>query len=227
VWIDDSGTATDTSDTGHDGEMDIVVDGHTYTAEENMDLNHDGSYDTVRMDNADGTITAYVDTNGDGRADEYLHTDTQGNVVQDATYDSATGQWVAAHDTGTGDGGTQTAHSGDMTADTPDGTVDVGPATVDTNNDGTADTAVVTDSQGDTVMFTDVDGDGKADIETVVTPTGETHVYDHTGPGQWTETSGGGGVSPDSDQLWGGAGHTVLEGVVKIDSATGQWISQN
>ncbi|HET6504563.1 MAG TPA: hypothetical protein VFG87_27760 [Amycolatopsis sp.] len=229
MWIDDSGTATETGDTsGHDGEMEISVDGHSYTAEENMDLNHDGTYDTVRMDNSDGTITAYVDTDGDGHADEYIHTDAAGNVVQEATYDSATGAWVAAHDGAPGSTGTETAHAGDMTADTQDGTVDVGPATVDSNNDGTADTAVVTDSQGNTVMFTDVDGDGKADIETVVTPTGETHTYDHTGPGQWTETSGGNGVAADSDQLWGGGVlRDTVEGVAKIDSVTGQWISQN
>lgn len=228
MWIDDSGTATETSDTtGHDGEMEISVDGQEYTAEENMDLNHDGVYDTVRMDNSDGTVTAYVDTDGDGHADEYVHTDTQGNVVEEATYDSSTGQWVAVHDDG-GDGHqTETAHSGDITADTKDGTVDVGPATVDSNHDGTADSAVVTDAQGDTVIFTDTNGDGSADVETVITPGGDTHTYEHTGHGQWTETSGGNGVAADSDRLWGSPGHDTVEGVAKIDFRTGQWISQN
>ncbi|GLY67460.1 hypothetical protein [Amycolatopsis taiwanensis] len=228
MWIDDSGSATEASNTtGHDGEMEITVDGQTYTAEETMDLNHDGVYDTVRLDNADGTITAYTDTNGDGHADLYIHTDTEGNVVQEATYDDSTGDWVASDgDPGSGHQ-TDTAHAGSIVADTSDGQVDVGPATVDSNNDGTADTAVVTDSQGNTILFTDVDGDGKADIETVVTPTGESHTYQHTGPGQWTETTGSSGVSADSDHLWGGSGYQHVEGVAKIDSVTGQWISQN
>ncbi|HKS46299.1 MAG TPA: hypothetical protein VJT49_14540 [Amycolatopsis sp.] len=227
MWIDDSGSATEASDTTHDGELEITVDGQTYTAEENMDLNHDGVYDTVRMDNADGTITAYVDTDGDGHADEYIHADTEGNVEQEATYDVSTGDWVASDGGGAGGHETDTAHAGEITADTKDGTVVVGPATVDSNQDGTADTASATDSEGNTLLFTDADGDGKADVETVITATGESHTYEHTGPGQWTETSGSDGVAADSDQLWGSPGLQVVEGVAKIDSITGQWISQN
>ncbi|MFD2417935.1 hypothetical protein [Amycolatopsis pigmentata] len=228
MWIDDTGSATEASDTtGHDGEMEITVDGQSYTAEENMDIDHDGVYETVRMDNADGTITAYGDADGDGRADHYLHTDAHGDVIAEATYDSSTGAWVAAHDDGTGGHETDTAHAGDITADTEDGTVDAGPATVDSNHDGTADTAVMTDAQGDTVLFTDTDGDGKADVETIVTSSGESHTYQHTGPGQWTEMPGGDGVAADSDKLWGGPQYDTVEGVAKIDSATGQWISQN
>lgn len=230
VWIDDSGTATEASNTtGHDdGEMEITVEGQNYTASENLDLDHDGVYDSVRLDNSDGTITAYVDTDGDGQADEYVHTDTEGNVVQEATYDTSTGDWVASDGSSGGGHETETAQAGEISADTQDGTVDVGPATVDSDNDGTADTAVVTDAQGNTLLFTDVDGDGKADIETVVTPTGESHTYQHTGPGQWAETTGGDGVGADSDQLWGmGPGYQHVEGVAKIDSTTGQWISQN
>jgi len=224
VWIDDGGTTDATDTSAHDGEMEIAVDGHSYTAAENMDLNHDGVDDTVRMDNSDGTITAYVDTDGDGHADEYIHTDAAGNVTEEAHFDAATGQWVAGHDEPTSGHSTDTAHGGDITADTKDGTIDVGPATVDSNNDGTADTAVVTDAQGNTVLYTDTDGDGKADAETVITPTGETHTYDHTGPGTWTETAT---AAPDSDHFWSGAGHDTVEGVAKIDSGTGQWISQN
>lgn len=229
MWIDDSGTATETSDTtGHGGEMEITVDGQNYTAAENLDLDHDGVYDAVRLDNPDGTVTAYVDTDGDGHADEYIHTDAEGNVAEQATYDASTGDWVAADGAPGGGHGTDTAHAGDMVADTPDGIVDVGSATVDSNNDGTGDTVVATDSQGNTLLLTDVDGDGKGDIETVVTPTGETHTYQHTGPGQWTETTAGNGVAADSDQLWGGgSGYQHVEGVAKIDSTTGQWISQN
>lgn len=228
MWIDDTGAATEASDTtGHDGEMEITVDGQSYTAEENIDFDHDGVYDTVRLDNADGTITAYGDADGDGQADHYLHTDAHGDVIQEATYDPSTGSWAASHDGDTSGSQTETAQSGDITVDTEDGAVDAGRATVDSDHDGTADTAVTTDTQGNTVLLTDADGDGKADVETVVAPSGETHTYEHTGPGQWTETTGGDGVAADSDKLWGGPQYDTVEGVAKIDSVTGQWISQN
>lgn len=233
MWIDETGGA-DTADAGHDGEMEISVDGHIYSAEENVDLNHDGENDTVRIDNSDGTITAYVDTDGDGHADEYVHTDTHGNVVEMARFDAATGVWV--DDSQDGGGGSHTpdsqaGHQGDIMVDTPQGTVDAGHATVDSNHDGTADTTVGTDEQGNTYLFTDTNGDGNADVETVISADGEHHTYQHTGPGQWTETDGAhgaaAGLPADSDQLWGGGQATVVEGVAKIDSVTGQWISQN
>jgi hypothetical protein len=232
VWIDETGGTTDATDAaaGQDGTMEITVDGQTYTGDENMDLSHDGVNDTVRLDNEDGTVTAYVDTDGDGQADQYLHTDTEGNIVETARFDESTGDWVDAG-TGTDDPTATDAdagRTGEITVDMQDGTVQVGPATVDSNEDGTADTAVVTDEQGNTRLFTDVDGDGSADVQTIITPEGESTTYEHTGPGEWTESATANGVSADSDQLWGGFGSdTVVEGVAKIDSVTGQWISQN
>lgn len=226
MWIDETGGA-DATDTGHDGELEISVEGQTYSAEENFDIDHDGQDDAVRLDNADGTITAYVDSDGDGQADGYLHTDTEGNVVEMAQFDATTGDWIADSegsptDSTDSDAGAQ----GDITVDIDGSTVDIGHATVDSDNDGTADTAVVTDQEGNTRLFTDTDGDGSADVQTIITPDGESHTYEHTGPGEWTETAGS-GVSADSDQLWGGGRDTVVEGVAKIDSVTGQWISQN
>lgn len=236
MWVDDTGGGADTTDGQPEGEMAISVDGHEYAGEVNYDANHDGVDDTVRMENADGTMTGYVDTDHDGHADMYLHTDAQGNVVERATFDAATGSWVDAgggHDSG---GGNSDAGShGQLTADMPNGEIAVGPATQDTDHDGTNDTAVVTDEQGNTRMFTDTDGDGKADIQVVVDQQGHSTTYHHTGPGQWTEDSGSGArsgdgvaqsVPADSDQAWGG-GQEPVEGVARIDSVTGQWISQN
>jgi hypothetical protein len=225
VWIDETGGA-DTTDTGHDGELEISVEGQTYTADENFDIDHDGQDDAVRLDNADGTITAYADSDGDGHADEYVHTDTEGNVVDTAHFDATTGDWIAGDGSSTDSTDTSAGHQGDITVDMQDGTVDVGHATVDSDNDGTADTAVVTDQDGNTRLFTDTDGDGAADVQTIITPDGESHTYEHTGAGEWTETAGS-GVGAGSDQLWGGGRDTVVEGVAKIDSITGQWISQN
>ncbi|GHF57399.1 hypothetical protein FHX82_000164 [Amycolatopsis bartoniae] len=225
MWIDETGGA-EATDTGHDGELEISVEGQTYSAEENFDIDHDGHDDAVRLDNEDGTMTAYVDSDGDGQADEYLHTDTEGNVVEAARFDSATGEWVASGEPGTTDAGSDAGHQGDLTADLADGTVDLGHATVDSDNDGTADTAVVTDADGNTRLFTDTDGDGSADVQTIITPEGESHTYEHTGHGEWTETAGS-GVRADSDALWGAPGRDTVEGVARIDSGTGQWISQN
>lgn len=230
MWIDETGGVEPADATTSDGDLEITVDGQTYTAEENMDLNHDGVDETVRLDNADGTVTGYVDTDGDGHADQYVHTDVEGNVVEMARYDETTGDWVADHDSGAGEpDATETGRAGEITVDSADGTFQVGPATVDSDNDGTADSAVVTDDAGNTRVFTDVDGDGQADVQTIITPEGETHTYEHTGAGEWTETTSGftAEVPPDSDQLWGGSGHQTVEGVARIDSGTGQWISQN
>ncbi|NIH86372.1 DUF6802 family protein [Amycolatopsis granulosa] len=230
MWIDETGGVEPTEATTSGGDLEITVDGHTYTAEQNMDLDHDGVDDTVRLDNADGTITAYADTDGDGHADRYVHTDTAGNVVEMARYDESTGDWVADHGSAAGErGATETGRAGEIVADSSDGIVEVGPATVDSDNDGTADSAIVTDEAGNTRVFTDVDGDGRADVQTIITPDGETHTYQHTGPGEWTEAPSGftAEVPPDSDRFWGGDGHQAVEGVARIDSGTGQWISQN
>ncbi|MTD58665.1 hypothetical protein GKO32_32505 [Amycolatopsis sp. RM579] len=225
MWIDEAGGA-DATGTGHESEMEISVEGQSYTAEVNFDIDHDGEDDAVRLDNADGTTTAYVDHDGDGRADEYLHTDLRGEVVDRARFDASTGDWIAEDGTGSTSSGSenQAGLQGDLHADLADGTVDLGHATVDSNNDGTADTAIMTGADG-THLFTDLDGDGNADVQTVITPDGESHTYDHTGAGEWTEASAD--VRPDSDQFWGIGHDTVVEGVAKIDSGTGQWISQN
>lgn len=225
MWIDDTGGAEPT-ETGHDGEMEISVDGQTYSAEENLDLDHDGHNESVRLDNSDGTITAYVDSDGDGHADEYLHTDTGGNLVEMARFDPSTGDWVAGHGSTGSDSTTDAGRQGEITADLQEGTVDIGHATIDSDSDGTADTAIVTDQDGNTRLFTDVDGDGSADVQTIITPDGESTTYQHTGHGEWTQSNGA-GVRADSDQLWGAGHDTVVEGVAKIDSGTGQWISQN
>jgi hypothetical protein len=236
VWVDESGGADTTDTPDSSGEMQISVEGHEYSAEANFDLDHDGHDDTVRIENADGTFTGYTDVDHDGHADQYLHVDAQGNILESARFDAASGDWIST-EAGPGDQhgpDSQTSSSGGIVADMADGDVNVGPATVDTDHDGTNDTAVVQDSDGNTRMFTDVDGDGKADVQTIITPDGESHTFNHTGDGQWTETGTPSGAGNDDhapsaagDHLWGGGGQQAVEGVAKIDSATGQWISQN
>ncbi|WP_216212010.1 hypothetical protein [Amycolatopsis aidingensis] len=239
MWVDETGGADTVDTTGATGtpdEMTVTVEGEDYTAEVNFDINEDGVDDTALIEREDGSVQAFVDVDGDGDADEYVQLDADGNLVTHAAYDEAGGDWVSTEPGTTGGTGTdtdtQTGSDGPMTADLPDGEAEVGPATVDTNHDGVNDTAVVQDDSGNTIGFTDVDGDGDADVAVVIDQTGESTTYEHTGDGQWTETETAGRVAGEpadaaGDAAWGGGGQQPVEGVARIDSATGQWISQN
>ncbi|QFU94606.1 DUF6802 family protein [Amycolatopsis sp. YIM 10] len=234
MWVDESG-GTDTTDTAAADEMTVTVDGEEYTADVNFDMNEDGVNDTATIETDDGGVQAFVDTDADGDADEFIELDAQGEVISHAAYDEASGDWVDVGSGGTTgddtDPGTQTGSEGGITADLPEGEVEVGPATVDTDNDGVNDTAIVEDSSGNTIGFTDVDGDGDADLAVVIDSSGASTTYEHTGDGEWTETGssnlvGDSGASA-GDAAWGGDGSQPVEGVAKIDSSTGQWISPN
>ncbi|MEV6909729.1 DUF6802 family protein [Amycolatopsis sp. NPDC051071] len=239
MWVDESG-GTDTEAGASADAVTVHVDGEEYQAELNYDLDKDGVNDAAVIQHDDGTGQAFVDTDGDGEADQYAVLDENGKVVQEAVYDEASGAWVEAG--GSDDSGSDAGTSGTMHADMPSGDVEVGAPTIDTDGDGTPDTAVIQTEDGRTIAFTDKDGDGKADIAVETDASGNSKTYEHTGPGQWTET--GSGVvnedigsafasapaavgDPAGDAAWGGAGTETLEGVAKIDSATGQWISPN
>ncbi|PXY31595.1 DUF6802 family protein [Prauserella muralis] len=229
MWVDESGGADATDPAGASEDMTITVEGEDYSADVNFDINEDGVEDTAVIEHADGSTQAFVDNDGDGDADEYIALDAQGQTTAHAQYDDASGDWVSVEPGRPGgDGGgtdTQTGAGGTITADMPSGDVEVGPATVDTDNDGVNDTAVVED--GDTtIAFTDSDGDGEADVAVLIDAEGNSVTLEHTGDGEWTETGSSSGAAAGSDSLWGG-GHDTVEGVAKIDSATGQWISQN
>lgn len=150
---------------------------------------------------------------------------------------------------------------GDLWLDTGHGETPVGPATVDTDDDGRDDTALVHDVQGDTVLYTDSDGDGHADVATELRPDGEVVIADRAADDVWTTVQRGhidltGGYQPDDttptpfvppvdedgprpgavdtadDAHWAGWSGTFSEtgaatGVVRTDTATGQWISNN
>jgi hypothetical protein len=49
----------------------------------------------------------------------------------------------------------------------------------------------VHDSHGDTVLYTDGNHDGRADIATEITPDGQVVIADHTGDHEWTEVEHG------------------------------------
>jgi hypothetical protein len=239
VYIDD-GSASDS------GELEIDVDGHEYVEAENYSLDHDGIVDSVSVATADGGHLVYSDTDHDGHADLVTGYDEQGAQQEQAHYDPTSGRWIDARPGG----------DGSLTVDTAAGQVPIGPATVDTDGDHQPDTAVVHDAQGDTVLYTDTDGDGHADVATELRPDGEVVIADHTGPGEWAvqqrgHLDGAGDYQVDSadrttfvppiaanqaaardaagDGDWGGGfGEPGASGaVVRIDAATGQWISRN
>jgi hypothetical protein len=260
VYIDD-GTA------GESGELRIDVDGHEYVEQEDYSYAQDGIVDSVAVETADGGHIVYTDSQHDGIADVVTEYDAAGDETQQAHYDATTGHWI---DVTPGDDApadptdpnVQSAQApGTITVDTTNGPVNVGPATVDTNDDGRPDTAVVHDSHGDTVLYTDSHGTGQADVATEITPGGEVVIADHTGDHEWTEVRSG-HLTADGQYVTDGTGNTPFtppvaeapaqqpvqdvaddrhwsgwagafsetgsaQGVVRIDSATGQWISQN
>jgi hypothetical protein len=223
MYVDDD-TATDTNDTtddtttedsaGHD-EMVVEIDGETYAAEENYDMDEDGANDTAVVETEDGYV-GYEDSDGDGTADIAVEYDEDGNPVAAAEYDETSGEWEATDvedlpepvggdgtDDGSGsasddstdstesvDDSTETTGSSgsgeNMTVDLPGEDVDAGPATYDTDGDGTKDTAVVTDADGTTYAFTDTDKDGEADQAVSIEQDGDVTVAEHTGEDEWT-----------------------------------------
>lgn len=239
MWVDENAGDDPTGTISDAEDMTVTVEGEEYSADINMDINDDGVEDTAVLERPDGSVQAFVDEDGDGDADGYIQLDEQGDVVARASYDEASGAWVATPGGDDDTGDTQTSSSA-MTADLPSGDVTVGAPTVDTNDDGVADTAVVEDDAGNTMMFTDVDGDGAADVVVVVTASGESTTYEHSGDSEWTRVGGssdaGGqysagersdGAGVTSVAGWGGADSADLSGVAHINPATGQWISPN
>lgn len=232
MWVDESG-GSDTHASGPEA-MTVHVDGQDYQAEVNYDINHDGHNDAAVIEHEDGTAQVFTDSKHDGVADHYAVVDASGHVVEQAVYDEASGQWIetGGHD----DPGTSShddSSARHIHADMPGGEVDAGPATIDTDHDGHNDTAIVETKDGGTIAFTDKDGDGEADIAVQTSADGTTTTFEHTGHGQWTQVSNGATDTshaledPAGDAAWGGPGTQTLEGVARIDSGTGQWISPN
>lgn len=226
MWADESVGADGTEVVGDSEELIVPVDGEEYTAELNTDLDEDGVADMAVIEHEDGSAQGFVDVDGDGTADEYIALDTRGEETAHAVYDEDSGDWVEFDPEDTEDGDVRTNTGQVMTADLPEGGgLEIGPPTIDTNDDGVNDTAMVEDDSGNTVIFTDVDGDGQADVAVTVDSNGQPTEYEHTGDGEWEEKTST-SEDPGSDQFWGGESH-VVEGVARIDSLSGQWISQN
>jgi hypothetical protein len=229
VYIDDGSDGS-----GLDGELTAEVNGQEYTAAETVDYDHDGVLDAADVDTPDGGHLLYVDSDGDGSADEAITYAADGTATAAADYDPGSGDWVASEVPGRSGGASiDPVAGGDLHVDTAAGTVDAGTPTVDSDGDGTDDTAIVHGSDGSTILYTDMDSDGSADVATVIGPDGSAETLHHTGEHEWTPVDGGPpsrpAVDPTSDGFWGavGAAEGARASVLRIDSETGQWISPN
>ncbi|HEY0639088.1 MAG TPA: DUF6802 family protein [Pseudonocardiaceae bacterium] len=221
-------------------DLTVTVEGEEYHAEAAVDIDSDGVDDTVVVETDDGAI-AFTDTDADGQADLMTQLDADGDIVGQARFDEASGDWVSVEprdpaDPEGSDEQTAGSDSGPMTADTPQGQVEVGVPTHDTDGDGVNDSVVVQDSDGDTVIFTDIDQDGDADFATEITGEGDVTVSENTGDGDWTVIERGhldedGRYQRDSlteeaaaeESGWVGAREPDAD-EVRVDPRTGGWV---
>ncbi|PZS06043.1 MAG: hypothetical protein DLM56_01330, partial [Pseudonocardiales bacterium] len=118
-----------------------------------MDMHESSPDPTVGLDAGPADTTGTHDLVDTGYAPGDSEASYEGPAV-DAHVDGQTGGGTGAG----GDAGT----GGSLTL-TINGQTVTGQETVDANQDGTPDTAVFSDNQGDAVYATDTDGDGRAD----------------------------------------------------------------
>jgi len=170
-----------------DGDLKVSVAGEEYTAEANYDLDGDGVDDTATVLTDDGHVS-YTDENHDGTADVMRTVRGEDQVVGQARFDPADGQWVAEHPEQPPHPRPQPARP--LVIETREGRQPAGPPTEDTDDDGRPDTAVLATGTG-TTLVTDVDGDGGADQLVQISGTGEVTISHHTGAGHWAAVEHG------------------------------------
>jgi len=78
-------------------DLTVTVEGQEYHAEASADIDSDGLDDTAVVETDDGAI-AFTDTDADGQADLMTQLDADGDVVGQARFDEATGDWVHLDD---------------------------------------------------------------------------------------------------------------------------------
>lgn len=161
-------------------DITVPVGDEEYQADATADHDFDGVDDTALVVHSDGSAQAFTDLDGDGHADLLTELDAHGVSTGEASYDAAAGEWVDSAEPHLVGGG------GPLSVETPLGATDLGPPSHDTDGDGVPDTVVVTDPAGSSVLYTDVDGDGSADVATEITNEGRVTVSEHVGDGQWT-----------------------------------------
>ncbi len=167
------------------------------------DTDGDGAADTVVELDEQGNVTAaaeYDEASGEwteaepGSVENPSGDGADGGGAPKSSDDDGTATTTSttgADDSDTTTTTTSSSGSGDITVDTKDGEVTAGAAEYDADGDGTNDTAVVTDEQGNTYAFTDADGDGEADQAVVIEADGDVTIAQHTGEDEWTTVETG------------------------------------
>ena len=178
------------ADTDHDGVADVAVE---YDA--NGEIVTGAEYDEETGEWHEEEVAVLPLPNGDGADDSTDDTDSTDTSPTPAPDDADP----------TNSGSDYEAGEDDMTVDLPGEDVSAGPATYDTNDDGEADTAVVSGEDGTTYVFTDVDGDGEADEAAIITEDGDVAIATHTADDEWTIVDEGhlnpdGTYTPDDDR---------------------------
>lgn len=203
-------------------ELLIDVNGAQDSYRATLDVDGDGTNDSVYVETEDGGY-AYTDTTDDGVADTLTQVDRDGVVTAQAVA-VGDGEWqtVAPGSIDIGGGtdaaaapGVGTGTEAVIVIDTPDGPAVAGTASYDTDGDGVNDTAVAGTVDGGTLIATDVDGDGSADLLTAVDAEGDFTSYEHTGDAEWTVVESGNLATDES-----GTAPTPAT----TDPATGRWV---
>ena len=200
-------------------DISVRVGDEEYQADATVDHDADGIDDTALVAHDDGSSQAITDVDGDGHADRLTDIDAHGVTIKEVWYDAATGEWVESSGS-VGDGHAMTG-PGRLGVETPLGTRDLGPAGYDTDGDGVHDTVVVTGPAGGSVLYTDVDGDGSADVATEITSDGRVTVSEHAGDGQWTVVERGRIVPDGSYEPAGGRADDASTGFGSSGSGSG------
>lgn len=205
MFIDEPGT-----------ELTVTVAGEDYRAGASLDVDCNGLEDTAVVETDDGAIT-FTDTDADGQADLMTQLDSNGQVIGQARFDEATGEWVHVD------------QSYDAYLSEP---------THDTDGDGVLDSAVVDDPNGNTLIVTDTNADGRADHVTELTTEGGVVVSQRDGDGDWTVIERGHldengqyrrdpvaerGETIAEESGWISGGEPAEQ--VRIDPRTGGWVS--
>lgn len=190
-----------TNDDGHSQQLGAAT----------VDLDGDGTADSVRGTLEDGTEIAYTDVDGNGTVDQLTMVHPDGQVQISTHLDGGAWQVVetgsvdsdGSYRPAQADGPDSTASTVSYQTSTP-GTAeqmtftdadgrryDLGAPTVDFDGDGVHDTVVSVTDSGTVVGYTDTDGDGIVDQVLQVEPSGQVIIGVADGNGGWEQVATG------------------------------------
>lgn len=215
---EDLGTATYDSD--HDGVADSVIVGQDEYTVVVTDSDHDGNADSVTGYDAQGHQVEHgpsgpdAGLGGSGSDNSGSHSpgsdspgshtpgsDGSGSDGSGSDNPGSDGSGSAGQGTGAEPAGAAGDTQGDASGDAAPGSitvvddqgraVEVGPPTADMDGDGTADTAIVRNTDGSTTGYTDRNADGEADQITQIGTDNRVTISVADGKGGWEVAASG------------------------------------